>query len=79
MDHAPLPAVYKTKVNAIRTYAEALFLFTHLIGRLLEFGATRSDFCVLCEYITRRGDVYTPRTRLPFPRPIPTRDQFDAM
>ena len=26
MDHAPHPAVHKTKVQAIRTYAEALYL-----------------------------------------------------
>ena len=26
----------------------------------------------------RLGDAYTARTGLPFPRPIPTRDQFDA-
>ena len=45
---------------------------------LLELGAPRSGFRVLSEYITRRGDAYTARTGLPFPRPIPTRDQFDA-
>ena len=33
---------------------------------------------MLSEYITRRGDAYTTRTRLPFRWPIPTRDQFDA-
>ena len=78
MDHAPLPAVHKTKVQAIRTYAEAFFAAPYLIGLLLELGAPRSGFRVLCEYITRRGDAYTARTGLPFPRPIPTRDQFDA-
>ena len=78
MDHAPLPAVNNTKVQAIRTYAEALFPAPHLIGLLLELGAPRSGFRVLSEYITRRGDAYTARTGLPFPRPIPTRDQFDA-
>ena len=50
----------------------------HLIGLLLELGAPRSGFRVLYEYITRRGDAYTARTGLPFPRPIPTRDKFDA-
>ena len=78
MDQAPLPAVHKTKVQAIRTYAEALFPATYLIGLLLELGAPRSGVRVLSEYITRRGDAYTARTGLPFPRPIPTRDQFDA-
>ena len=76
MDHAPLPAVHKTKVQAIRAYAEALFPAPHLIGLLLELGAPRSGFRVLSEYITRRGDAYTARTGLP--QPIPTRDQFDA-
>ena len=38
----------------------------------------RSSFRVFSEYITRRGDAYTARTGLPFPWPIPTRDQFDA-
>ena len=33
---------------------------------------------VLFEYITRRVDTYTARTGLPFPQPIPTRDQLDA-
>ena len=76
MDRASLPAVRKTKVQAIHTYAEALF--PYLIGLLLELGAPRSGLCVLYEYITRRGDVYTARTGLPFPRPIATRDQLDA-
>ena len=76
MDHAPLPAVHKTKVQAIRTYAEALFPAPYLIGLLLELGAPRSGFRVLSEYITRWGDAYTARTGLPFPRPIPTRDIF---
>ena len=76
--HAPLPAVHKTKVQAIHTYAEALFPAPYVIGLLLELGAPRSGFRVLSEYITRRGDAYTARTGLPFPRPIPTRDQFDA-
>ena len=78
MHRAPLPAVHKTKVQAIRTYAEALFPAPYLIGLLLELGAPRCGFRVLSEYITRRGDAYTARTGLPLPRPIPTRDQFDA-
>ena len=78
MDHNLLPAVHKTKVQAIRAYAEVLSPAPYLIGLLLQLGATRSGFRVLCEYITRRGDAYTARTGLPFPRPIPTRDQFDA-
>ena len=78
MDHAPLLAVHKTKVQAIRTYAEALFPAPYLMGLPLELGALRSGFYVLAEYITRRGDAYTARTGLPFPRPIPTRDPFDA-
>ena len=57
MDHAPLLAVHKTKVQAIRTYAEALFPTPYLIGLLLELGAPRSGFRVLSEYITRRGDA----------------------
>ena len=77
MDHVPLPAVHKTKVRAIRTYA-APFLAPYLIGLLLELGAPRSGFRVLCEYITRQGDAYTARTGLPFPWPIATLDQFDA-
>ena len=78
MDHAPLPGVHKTKVQAIRTYAEALFPAPQLIGLLLELGAPRSSFRVLSEYITCWADAYTARTGLPFPRPIPRRDQFDA-
>ena len=78
MDHNPLLAVHKTKVQAIRTYAEALFPAPHLIGLLFELGAPRSGFRVLSEYITCRCDAYTARNGLPFPRPIPTRDQFDA-
>ena len=78
MDHAPLPAVHKTKVQPIRKYGEALFPAPYVIGLFLELGAPRSGFRVLCEYITRRGDAYTARTGLPFPRLIPTRDQVDA-
>ena len=72
MDHAPLPAVHKTKVQAIRTYAEALFPAPYLIGLLLELGALRSGFRVLSQYISRRPDAYTACTGLPFPRPMPT-------
>ena len=78
MDHAPLPAIHITKVQAIRTYAEALVPAPYLIGLLLELGAPRSGFRVLSKYTTRRGDAYTARSGLPFPRPIPTQDQFDA-
>ena len=78
MDHGPLPAVLKFKVQAICTYAEALFPAPYLIGLLLELGAPRFGFRVLSEYVMRQGDAYTARTGLPFPRPIPTRDQFDA-
>ena len=73
MDHAALPAVHKTKVQAIRTYAEALFPAPYLIGLLLELGAPRSGFRVLSEYITRRGDAYTARTGLPSHGPSPHR------
>ena len=79
MDHAPLPVVHKTKVQAIRTYAEALFPAPYVIGLLLELGAPWSGFRVLSQYITRWGDAYTARNGLPFPRPIPTRNQFDTM
>ena len=72
MDHAPLPAVHKTKVQAIRTYLEALFPAPYLIGLHLELGAPLSSFRVLSKYITSRGDAYTARTGMPFQRPIPT-------
>ena len=78
MDHAPLPAVQKFKVQAIFTYAEALFPAPYLIGLLLELGAPWSGFCVLSAYINRQGGAYIARTGPPFPRPIHTRDQFDA-
>ena len=78
MDHTPLQAVHKTKVQAIGTYAEAHFPAPYLIGLLLELGAPRCGFRVLSEYITRRGDTYTAHTALSFPCFIPTRDQFDA-
>ena len=78
MDHAPLPSVHNTKVQAIRTYAEALFPAPYVIGLLLELGVPQSGFRVLFQCITRQGDAYTARTGLPFPRPIPTREQFDA-
>ena len=47
MDNAPLPAVHKTKVRAIRTYEEVLIPAPYLIGLLLELGAPRSGFVVL--------------------------------
>ena len=57
---------------------EALFSAPYLIWLLLELGAPRPGFCVLFGYITCQGDAYTTRTGLPFPKPITTRDQFDA-
>ena len=56
----------------------ALFPAPCLIGFFLDLGAPRCGFRVLSEYITCWGDAYTARTGLPFPRPISTRDQFDA-
>ena len=78
MDHAPFRAVHKTKVQAIGTYAEALFLAPYLIGLLLESGAPRSGFRGLSEYFTCQGIAYIAHTGQPFPRPIATRHQFDA-
>ena len=75
---ARLSAVHKNKVQAIGTYAEALFRAPYLMGSLLELGASRSGFRVLSEYITCQGDAYTTRTGLPFPRRIVRRDRFDA-
>ena len=46
---------------------------------LFQVGAPPSGLRVLCGYISRRGNAYTARNGLPFPRPIPRRDQFDAM
>ena len=73
-----LPAVHDSKVQAIRTYPDALFPAPYLIGLLLELGAPRSGFRALSEYITHQRESYTARTGLLFPRPIPTRNQFDA-
>ena len=71
MDHTPLPAVDKTKVQAIRTCAEVLFPAPCLIGLLLELGTARSGFRVLSQYITRRGDAYTPALGCPSHGPSP--------
>ena len=65
-DHALLPAVHKFKVQAIRTYAEALFPAPYLIRLRLQLGAPRSGFRVLSEYIARRGGAPTlPALRCP--------------
>ena len=71
MDHGPLPAVHKTKVQAIRTYAEALFPAPYLIGLLLELGAPRSGFRVFSEYITRRRPPTPPAMDCPSHGPSP--------
>ena len=70
-DHTPLLAVHKTKVQAIRTYAEALFPAPHLIGLLLELGAPRSGFRVWSEYITRRSTPTPPARDCPSNGPSP--------
>ena len=64
-DHAPLPVVHKTKVQAICTYADATFPTPYLIGLLLELGAPRSCFRVLSEYINRRGPLTPPTPGCP--------------
>ena len=73
MDHVLLPAAHKTKVQAICTYAEALFPAPYLIGLLLELGAPRSGFRVLSQYIIRRGDAYTARRYLRSSPKLPLR------
>ena len=45
----PLPAVHKSKEQAIHTYAEAHFPAPYLIGLLLELGARRSGFSVVSQ------------------------------
>ena len=66
MDHAPLPAVHKTKVQAIRTYAEALFPAPYLIGDafVCKKSSTPSGtlvratrFCIACNRTTFNGSV----------------------
>ena len=46
MEHTPLPAVHKSKVQAIYRYAEAIVPAPYLIGLLLELGAPQSGFRV---------------------------------
>ena len=57
MDHAPLLAVNKSKVQAMRTYAGAFFHAPYLLGLLLELGAPPSSFRVSSEHISRRGNT----------------------
>ena len=76
MEHTALLAVHKSKTQAICTYPEALSAVPHLRGLLLELGAPRCGFRVLCEGMNRRGDSCNSRNGQPFPRPIPTEDAF---
>ena len=60
----------------MKQYACHLFPAPDLIGLLMDLNVPKLGFQHVSDYMNRRGSAYTAATRLPFPRPIPTRDTF---
>ena len=63
---------------AIRGYAESLITPLGAVQLVVTLKAPKAGFCALSEFFTRRGLQYSLKTGRLFPRPICTRQAFDA-
>ena len=63
---------------AIREYAESLITPLGTVELVVALKAPTSSFRALSEFSTRQGLQYSLKTGQPFPRPICTREAFDA-
>ena len=71
------PALNRSKqLEAVKQYASFLFPAPDLLGLLMDLNIPKVGFRAVSEYMSRRGVAYTAATGYPFPRPIPSRDQF---
>ena len=71
------PSLVQTKqVEAVKQYASSLFPAPEFIGLLMDLNVTKTGFCHLSEFMTRRGIDYTAAMGQTFPRPTPTRQAF---
>ena len=71
------PALTRSKqLEAVKQYASFLFPASDLQGLLIDLNVPKVGFRAVSEYMSCRGVAYTAATGYPFPRPIPSRDQF---
>ena len=73
---AQLPLIRNNQIEALKQYASVLFPAPELIGLLMDLNVPKGGFWHVSEFMTRRGAAYTTATGLPFPRPIPSRDDL---
>ena len=64
------------QMEAVKQYASSLFPAPALLGLLMDLNVPKVGFRTVSEYITWRGPTYTAATGYPFPRPVPTRENF---
>ena len=72
------PALSLTKqLEAVKQYnASFLFPVPDLLGLLMDLNIPKVDFRAVSVYMSCPGVAYTAATGYPFPRPIPSHDQF---
>ena len=71
------PLLIDTKqVEAVKQCASSRFPVPEFTGLLRDLNVTKTGFCHLSEFMTRRGIYYRAATGHHFPRPIPTRQAF---
>ena len=71
------PALNCSKqLEAVKQCASFLFPAPDLLGLLMDLNVPKVGFWAASEYMSRRGVAYTATTGYPFPRSIPSRDQF---
>ena len=71
------PALTRSEQSeAVKQCASFLFPAPDRIGFLMDLNVPKVGFRAMSEYMSRRGVAYTAATGYPFPRPIPSRDQY---
>ena len=71
------PALNRSKqLEAVKLYASFLFPAPDLHGLLIDLNVPKVGFRAVSEYMSRRGVSYRAAAGYPFPRPIPSTDQF---
>ena len=75
---ASTSAFRNVRIEAAQAYAENLLPPLAAVSLLLNLSAPKSAFRLLSTFVSQRGVRYSTATGLPFPRPLCTRDAFEA-
>ena len=70
------PVIRNKQIEAVKQSSSLPFPAPELIGLLMDLNVPKGGFRHVSKFMTCRGAAYTAATGLPFPRPIPSCDQF---